>query len=158
MENQKPHNVPLCSEAIQYIVFSLLPRQISNYYTFGALLMATQRLWPFCECTVLGRGSFGSDHGKPWTQQCRFIESRRAYERWPSWGLLLWLAPQSGACRPEWVCGCFSICHDVVRPRCFSSSSPFLSFFPTGATVETGLSQNLEQAACTQTTHCSGLL
>lgn len=37
-------------------------------------------------------------------------------------GLLLCLAPQSGACSPEWVCGCSSICRDVGRPRCFFRS------------------------------------
>lgn len=66
----------------------------------------------------MDRGFPGHNHGKPWIQLLRFTESAAAYEHWPARGLLLCLAPQSGASNPEWVCGCASICHRVGRPRC----------------------------------------
>lgn len=104
-------------------MFCLCTPQRNPIESPSLLLMATQLL---CECTkgsaMLDSRFFGHVPGKPWIEHCRFIESRPANERQPSRGLLLCLDPPSGACRPERVCGCFSICHHVGRPRCFFRS------------------------------------
>lgn len=109
--------VPVWSNLIQYRYCFITAHVYIQLSHICGLLKPTQHLIILCEFTVctavLDRGFVGRDHGKPWIQHCRFIESRAAHEGWPASRVIVMLGPTERRLQP-WV-GVRLLLH---LPRC----------------------------------------